>query len=58
LINNYWRVVGATRDFDADKIRFRALQMPYYLTVAYLADGTHLAGGTITAGADRDLTDF
>ncbi|MBN2437976.1 MAG: hypothetical protein JXL20_05175 [Deltaproteobacteria bacterium] len=58
LTNNYWRVVGVTRDFDAGTIRFRALQMPYYLTAAYLADGTYLADGSVKAGFNRDLTIF
>jgi len=58
LVNNYWRTVGVTRDFDAGKIRFRALQMPYFLTTASLADGTYLADGTIKAGSKRDETTY
>ena len=56
--NHYWRVLGVDRDFGRGTIRFRCLQTNYYLTIAYVADGTHIADGSITAGADRDTTRF
>ena len=56
LLNQQWKVIGAARDFNDGKIAFRALQTPYYLMVAYLADGTYLADGSIHAGSDRDMT--
>jgi len=54
LYNHYWKIIGVDRDFNTGKVAFRALQTAYYLTVAYLADGTHLADGSIHAGSDRD----
>jgi hypothetical protein len=56
LLNQQWKVIGAARDFNDGKIAFRALQTPYYLMVAYLADGTYLVDGSIHAGSDRDMT--
>lgn len=54
LGNNYWRTISVRPDFSKAKINFRALQTPYYLTLAYLADGTYLANGSILAGNNRD----
>lgn len=56
LLNNYWRTISVRPDFSKAKINFRALQTAYYMTVAYLADGTHLADGSIMAGGNRDMT--
>lgn len=56
LLNQQWKVIGAARDFRAGTINFRALQTSYYLMVAYLADGTYIADGSIHAGSDRDTT--
>lgn len=58
LLNQQWKVVSAARDFNARKITFRALQTDYYMMVAYLADGTHIADGSIHAGSDRDTTAY
>jgi hypothetical protein len=58
LYNNYWRVVGVSRDFNRGKINFSAIQTGYYLIVAYLADGTHIADGSILAGNNRDITAY
>ncbi len=58
LLNHLWRVLSFRPDFAQSKIRFKVLQTNYYLTVAYLADGTYLADGSILAGGDRDDTDY
>lgn len=58
LINQYWRCIGVRPDYQRGAINFRALETNYFLTVAYLADGTYLADGSINAGNDRDQTVF
>lgn len=56
--NHYWRVVGVDRQFNKGNIRFQALQTAYFLTVAYLANGTYIADGSITAGNNKDTTAY
>lgn len=56
LLNNYWRTVSVKPNFSKGKINFRALQTPYYMTVAHLADGICLADGSVKAGNERDTT--
>lgn len=54
LLNQYWRIVSVEPKFSKAKINFRALQTNYFLAIAYLADSSHLADGSIKAGGDRD----
>jgi hypothetical protein len=56
LINNYWRVVSVTPDFTNAKINFRALESPYFLTIANLLDGSFELDGSVKLGNDRDTT--
>jgi hypothetical protein len=56
LLNNYWRAISVAPDFSGSKIKFRALQTAFFLTIAYLADGSHLADGSVKAGGNRDMT--
>ena len=58
LLNHFWRCISAAPDFQRGKINFRALQTNFYLVFAYLADGSHLADGSITAGNERDVTAY
>jgi len=56
LLNNFWKIVSVRPDYGKNNIKFRALQTAHFMTVAYLADGSHLADGSIRAGGDRDTT--
>lgn len=56
LLNHYWRCTSVKPDYLRGSIRFRGLQTVYFLTYAYLADGTYDADGSIKAGGDRDTT--
>ncbi len=58
LLNNYWKILSVRPDIVKNRIRFSALQMEKFMTVAYLADGSHLADGSIKAGGDRDTTTY
>jgi len=56
LLNNFWKIVSVRPDYGKNNIIFRALQTAHFMTVAYLADGSHLADGSVRAGGDRDTT--
>jgi len=57
LFNHYWRVLSVKHNDDKQgTINVRALQTNYFMTVAHLADGTHIADGRVLAGGERDLT--
>lgn len=56
LLNHYWRTISARPDFQRGRVNLRALQTNYFLTAAYLADGTYLADGSVKAGNNRDTT--
>jgi hypothetical protein len=56
LLNNYWKLLSVRPDISKNKIRFRALQTGAFMTIAYLADGSHLADGSVKAGGNRDTT--
>ena len=56
LLNNYFKTISVRPDYAKNKIVFRALSTPFYMTIAYLADGSHLADGSIKAGGNRDTT--
>ncbi len=58
LLNQYWKVISIRPEIAKNKIRFRALQTTNFMTIAYLADGSHLADGSIKAGSDRDTTGY
>jgi len=58
LDNHYWRVISVNPDFTAGTITFRAVRTQYFLTIAYIADGTYIADGSILAGMNRDTTKF
>ena len=56
LLNQYWKTISVRPDYAKNKIVFRALQTAFYITIAYLADGTYDADGSILAGNNRDST--
>ena len=56
LTNELFRVVGVKPNFSRGQIGFRLLDTGYPLTIAYLAEGTYTADGSIRAGGNRDTT--
>ena len=50
LNNNIWRCIGVRPDFQTGRIIFRGEQTRTRLMLAYIADGTYIADGSITAG--------
>ena len=56
LLNHVWRILSYKPDFVNAKIAFKLLQTAYYWMLAYLADGTYKADGSILAGNNRDVT--
>ena len=58
MVNQQFKVVSVRPDFNLDQIKFRAIDTGYFMSVAYLADGTYTAGGSIRAGGDRDTTRY
>ena len=58
MVNQHFKVVSVRPDFNLDRIKFRAIDTGYFMSVAYLADGTYTAGGSIRAGGDRDTTRY
>ena len=58
LYNQFWKVLGVSPDYLGGCIDFRVLQTPYFLTVAQMADGSHLADGSVKAGGDRDTANY
>ena len=55
-LNQWFRVVSCKPDFPKNKVNLRLQDTRFYRMVAYLADGSHLADGSIRAGGDRDVT--
>ncbi len=58
LLNQYWQAIGVKPDFQSNKIALRALQTNYFLTLAYLLDGSFEFDGDVLLGGDRDTTVF
>lgn len=58
LINQLWKVLSFNPNFTQGKIGFKLMQTGFYMTVAYIADGTYLADGSILAGDNRNLMDY
>ena len=56
LLNNFWKILSVKPHYGKNNIVFRALQTGYFMTIAYLANGDHLADGSILAGNNRDTT--
>lgn len=56
LLNNFWKVLSVKPNYAKNNIVFRALQTGYFMTIAYLANGDHLANGSILAGGNKDTT--
>ena len=57
-INQFMKIVSVQPDLQKQTIVFRLVDTDSFLYVAYIADGTYLADGSITAGANRDLTEY
>ena len=56
-INHLWRVTGVTPDLKKKGITYTVEDTGQFAYIqTYLADGTHLADGSIHAGSDRDMT--
>ena len=53
LLNEYWKIISVKPDYAKNKVIFRALQSSHCTTEAFLADGSYLADGSITAGNNR-----
>ena len=58
LVNQIVRVLSLEPQLDAGTIRFSLMDTGYFKTVAYPADGTYTAGGSLLAGGERDLTQY
>ena len=58
LVNELFRVIGVKPNFSRGQIGFRLLDTGYSLTIAYLADGTYVADGSIKSGGNRDTTTY
>ncbi len=61
MINQYFKVVSVRPDFNNHRIHFRAIDTGLFMTGpagVYIADGTHLADGSVKAGGDRDTTRY
>ena len=56
LLNNFWKILSVRPNYGKNNIVFRALQTGFFMTIAYLANGDHLADGSILAGNNRDTT--
>jgi len=57
LLNHYWKIISVSPDFQAGKIKFRALQTNYYLSApTAFGDGTILGDGTVMGGGARVAT--
>lgn len=56
LINEHIRVLSIKHDAGTGKVGFRGVDTGYFMTTAYLADGTYDADGSIKAGGERDTT--
>jgi len=58
-INQIWKVTGVEPDLKRKVIAYTLEDTGKYLyAMTYIADGTHYADGSITAGSERDTTDY
>ena len=55
-INEFIEILSVKPDLDRDRMILRGIDTNLFMTIAYLADGTYLADGSIKAGGNRDLT--
>lgn len=55
LTNQQWKIVSVAPDFAKGRIRFRALQTPYFVTTAHLMDGSFDMDGSVKMGGNRDM---
>ena len=56
LLNAFWKIISVKPNYAKNNVVFRALQTAFFMTIAYLANGDHLAEGSILAGNNRDTT--
>jgi len=56
--NQLWKVIGVTPDFSKGRVRLRLQDTRQFMLLAYVADGTYIADGSIRAGGGRDTTDY
>lgn len=56
LTNQVMRVQAIALDLAQDMTTLTLKDTGFYRTIAYLADGTHTADGSIIAGGERDMT--
>jgi hypothetical protein len=56
LNNVFWKVLSIQPEYAKNRIVFRALQTPYFLTGASLLDGSFVLDGSKKLGGQRDLT--
>lgn len=56
LVNQFLKILSVRTDYKANSVKFNAVDTGLFMTVAYLADGTYIADGSIKAGGDRDTT--
>ena len=58
LTNQYWKTTSVKPNYAKNKIIFRALQTPFFLTTAKLLDGSWILDGSEMLGGKRDLTTY
>lgn len=58
LLNNFWKVISVKPNYSRNNIVFRAIQTGIYMTIAYLADGSYEADGSILAGNNRETITY
>lgn len=56
--NQLFRVISCKPEFSKNMVKLRLQDTRSYRMVAYFADGSHLADGSIRAGGDRDSADY
>ena len=56
LLNQIWRVMAVSPEPSRRLVTFRLLQTDIFVGAGYIADGTHLADGSVKAGGSRDMT--
>jgi hypothetical protein len=58
LVNRIMRVLSVEPQLDKGVIRYTLMDTGFHKTVAYLADGSRLAGEGLLAGGQQDLTRY
>ncbi len=58
LLNNLWKILSVKPNYAKNNIVFRALQTPYFMTLARILDGSWIFDGSVGLGGDRDLTTY